>query len=78
MEKVGGTNLKQTIYKDNSNGSIWYKYYENEINQRHNLEIYYWENGNLSFKQNWFNGKLYGLSTEFNRNGEIIKQTYKL
>ena len=76
MEKVGGTNLKQTIYKDN--GTILYKYYKNKINQRHNLEIYYWENGNLSFKQNWFNGKLYGLSTEFNRIGEIIKQTYKL
>lgn len=53
--------MKQIINK-RKDGSIYHKYYLNHLNQRNGLFIDYYSNGNLRWKCNYLNSKLFGIS----------------
>ena len=61
--------MKQEIII-NSDGSIRNKYDKNHLGQRHGLSIYYHNNGDIWYKQNWFNGKKYGIKTWYYQNSK--------
>ena len=70
--------MKQKITKY-YNGTIRYKYYENDKGELHGLFIDYWEyNNKLYSKTNFVNGKYYGLDTSWYKNGKINEQIYYL
>ena len=69
--------MKQIIRK-NSDSSIYHKYYDNDIGQKHAMEIYYWNYNKLGCQINWKNDKEYGLSTDYSLFGEIMNHIYHL
>lgn len=63
--------MKQIKYK-------YHKYYINNEGYKNNLEIYYWQNGNIAVKINWDNGKRHGLCIDYNTIGKIDYHIYYL
>lgn len=69
--------MKQIIYRK-PDGTIRYKHYENHLDQKHGLYMFYYYSGKINWKSNYINGKLYGLSTWYYSNDKIEKQKYYL
>lgn len=69
--------MKQIIERSNY-GGIKYKYYENDKNQRHGLQIGYYMNGEIKYKTNYVNDNLYGLDINYFQNDNIEKIYYYL
>ena len=68
--------MKQIIKKD-PDGNIWSKYYINHLNQKNGLDIGYYVNGNILYKTNYLNDKLFGLDYWYNNNNNNNKP-YKI
>lgn len=69
--------MKKEIRRFND-GTINYICNYNDRGQLHGLNKYYFSNGNLMWKANYFNDNLYGLITDCNGNSEINKLYYYL
>ena len=69
--------MKEKIIK-NSDGSIRQTYYKNDRGELHGLSIDYHNNGDIWYKQNWFNGEKYGIETWYYQNSKRQTQTYHL
>lgn len=69
--------MKQIIEKY-SNSIIYSKYYVNDKGYIDGLLIRYCRYGDIWFKRNYLNSKLYGLETLYKSNGRIQKYEYFL